>query len=132
MPRLDYYKIEEAIQTILKADTSLVGVHVEVEDEVIFGAESCPWLGIYLMSRSASSHLQGLSAGQRTRFQLNFSLWAWEYSLESQKDVMQRRDDLIGKVEVVLMNNRTLSVEGVDNVAHLWLDGGDMSGGRDE
>lgn len=122
MARVDYYAIETQIQTILQADADLTGVMVTVEEELIFGAESTPWIGIYLDRRDAPSDLQRLSAGQQTTFILAISIWCWEYSLDSLKKAIQLRDDLLGKTEVVLMKNRTLGGQ----VSKSWLEGGDM------
>ena len=126
MARVDYYAIELAIQTLLQGATSLSGVMVTVEEELLFGAETTPWVGIYLDRRDAPADLQGLSAGQRTRFLLRFSIWAWEYSLESVAKAIQLRDDLLGKVEIVLMGNRTLD----GTVNKCWLEGGEMPSAR--
>lgn len=126
MARVDYYAIELAIQTILQSAPSLSGVVVTVEEELLFGAEITPWVGIYLDRRDAPANLQSLSAGQRTRFLLRFSVWCWEFSLESVAKAIQLRDDLLGKVEIVLMDNRTLN----GTVNKSWLEGGEMPSAR--
>lgn len=126
MARVDYYAIEQAIQTLLQGAASLSGVVVTVEEELLFGAEATPWVGIYLERRDAPSDQQSLSAGQRTRFRLRFSIWCWEYSLESVAKAIQLRDDLLGKVEVVLMGDRTLG----NTVSTSWLEGGEMPSAR--
>jgi len=87
---------------------------------MVFGAESTPWVGVYLDRREVPQR-QSLSAGTRTRMQLTFSLWVWCFSLELQEAIKQR-DFHIGSLELVLMANRTIN-EMVDTS---WLSGGRM------
>lgn len=124
MARIDYYAIETEIKTILDADATLTGTLITVEDELLFGAERTPWVGVFLERRDAGD--QSLSSGQRTRYNLRFSIWCWEYSLESISKAIQLRDDLLGKVEVALMGNRTLN----GKVSTSWLEGGDLPSAR--
>ena len=126
MARVDYYAIEQEIKTVLEADAALAGVTVTIEEELMFGSESTPWIGVYLDRRDAPPALQRLGAGQSTRFLLRFPLWCWEYHLESITKAIQRRDDLVGKIEVALMKNRTLS----GKVATSWLEGGELPSAR--
>ena len=122
MARIDYFAIEQQIQTVLQAAADLAGVMVTVEEELLFGAETTPWVGIYLDRRDALAASQSLSGGQQTRYRLRFSIWCWEYHLESLAKALELRDDLIGKVEIALMGNRTLS----GTVITSWLEGGEM------
>lgn len=126
MPRLDYYDIQNEIKAILEADASLAGVTVAIEDEP-FTLESCLFVGIHLTGRTAPDQLQRISAGQQTHYELRFSIRCWSYSMESIADALQKRDDLLGKVEVVLMGNRTIN----GKMAHIRLDGGDMAAGKE-
>ena len=126
MARVDYYAIETQIKSILDADSNLTGTTVSVEGEILFSAEQTPWVGIYLERREAPASLQTLAAGQRTNFLLRFSIWCWSFSLESITKAIQQRDDLLGKVEISLMSNRTLG----NLVRKSWLEGGEMPSGR--
>ena len=126
MARCDYYAIENAIATILRADATLAGVSVIVEDEVAVQRGSI--IGIYLDDRDAPMDLQAIAAGTRTRFNINFSIWCWHFGVGRDRTVvMQQRDDLLGKVEIALMNNRTLS----NTVTMSWLNGGEFISGPD-
>ena len=124
MARLDYYAIETAIKTLLEADATLAGTVVTVEDELLFGAERTPWVGIFLDRRDPGE--QSLSAGTRTRYNIRLSIWCWEYSMESISKAIQLRDDLVGKVEVALMKQRTLN----DTVTKSWIEGGELPSAR--
>jgi hypothetical protein len=126
MARFDYYAVETQIKTILEADSNLTGTTVSIEGELLFSAEQTPWVGIYLERREAPPSLQTLAAGQRTNFLLRFSIWCWSFSLESIAKAIQLRDDLVGKVEISLMSNRTLG----NSVRKCWLEGGEMPSGR--
>lgn len=120
--RVDYWAIENEIAEIIRANTDVVVV--TVEEEMMFGAESSPWVGVYLDRREMAAR-QSLSAGTRTRMQLTFSIWAWCFSLELQEAIKQR-DYCIGSLELVLMANRTIN-EMVDSS---WLSGGRLPSAR--
>lgn len=127
MARVDYFDLENTIKSILEADSSLSGVTITVEGEVPGGGVGLfPYVGIHIERRDPHGG-QPLAAGQRTRLNLKFAIWCWEYSLESVAKAIQLRDDLVGKVEVALMKNRTIN----NKVACIWLDGGRLPSGKD-
>jgi hypothetical protein len=123
---VDYWGIREACQAVLQADADLTGVTVLVEEEFLLSAEMAPVVFIYLEDRTAEAGEQRLAAGTRTDFQLNFNLWCGDFSLNGLPDAIERRDSLIGKVEVALMRQRTL--DGA--VGKLWLTGGQLFDAR--
>lgn len=119
MAKVDYYGIVNEIGTILSTDTELLGVQITIEDEPPL--DSGPWVAVYLESRTPTPG-QSMSAGTRTRYQLRMSVWCWQFSIESTGRAAQLRDELVGKVEIALMKNRTLN----DKVGSIWLDGGQL------
>jgi hypothetical protein len=121
--RVDYWGIEQEIAEIIRANTSVT--IVAVEEEMLFGAESTPWVGVYLDKREVPPARQTLSGGTRTRMQLTFSLWVWCFSLDLQEAIRQR-DYNIGVIELALMAHRTLN-ETVDTS---WLAGGRLPSAR--
>lgn len=123
MSRVDYYDLATEIREILIADDTLEGVQVTVEDDAPL--DSGPWVSVVLVNRSTPMG-QPLAGGTRTRFNVRFSLWCWQFSLESTGVASKLRDDLVGKVEIALMANRTLN----NKVASSWLEGGDMMSER--
>lgn len=125
MARVDYWGIAQAIQRVLQEETALQGVQVTIEDEGLFGAEATPWVGIYIEGRTAPPDMQVLAAGRRTRMLVRFALWCWYMALETEA-AMRGRDDLVGKVEIALMRDRTF--EGA--VATAWLEGGELPSAR--
>src|SRR5437870_418093 len=124
MPRIDYFAIEQGIQTILQADAALaaLGARVVIEEELPFLAETGPWVGIYLERREAPRDLQALAGGQQTRFLVRLTIWCSQFSLKSIAEAIHLRDDLVGKVEIALMSDRRLN----GTVSTSWLDGGDL------
>lgn len=125
MPALDYYAVANAIKSILEASADLAGVTVVVEKEHTFTAGAEPWIGIYVERRDPSPS-QYLDAGQSTRYQIRFSIWVWCMSIEDTERAIKVRNELVGKVEKVLMANRTLN----NLVSMSWLLGGELPSGR--
>lgn len=123
MARIDYWAIEQALKDTLEAN--LNGVSVRVEEEMIFGAEATPWVGVYLERRESPDALQTLCAGQRVRYRMTFSVWCWAYALEMAV-AMRERDDLLGKLELILMANR----EWHEQIEMSWIGGGELPSAR--
>src|SRR3990172_10075056 len=123
MARVDYFDIANEVKEVLIVDSSLQGVQVTVEDDAPL--DSGAWVSVVLVSRNTPPG-QPLAAGTRTRFQIKFSLWCWQFSLESTGVASRLRDDLVGKAEIALMKNRTLN----SKVSTSWLEGGDMMSDR--
>lgn len=106
MSRIDYWGIEQAIATIIKA--AVPRASVIVEEELDFAEGDV--VGIYLDQRSAPAELQSLSAGTRLREQLAFKIWCWHFGFGKDRSMaMQSRDALIGDVETALMANNNLN-----------------------
>jgi hypothetical protein len=127
MARVDYFGIQEQIAAILRDDEDVRALvaEVSVEEEVVMN-EMAPHVIIYLEDRQAPADMQGLRAGQATRFLLRFSIWCIAYSIEKISHAIKLRDELIGTVEVALMKERSL--RGAVNKC--WLEGGQMPSSR--
>jgi len=124
--RVDYFAIQEEMAEIFRAHTDLANIKILVEEEILFGADEGPWLAIYLDRRDAVDGEQYIAAGTSTVFKLSFTIVCAAFSLDSLKSSVKARNDLVGNVELVLMQNRTLN----EKVNMLWLKGGDMPSGR--
>lgn len=122
MARVDYYAIEEAIADHLRVQEDLQNVNIP-PPETEFSFERRPMVLISLDRRDAVEG-QPLAAGTRTRYTVRFSLWCYQFALKL-KDASEMRDDLIGKVEVALMKNRTLD----NSVHYMQLEGGEFESG---
>lgn len=125
MARADYFAVLEAIEAQLKADEDLAEATILVEEDLSF--QSGDTVIIYLERRSAPANQQGLSAGKRTRFLVEVSVWCYHFGLEA-RPAMKNRDDLMGRVEIALMRDRTL--RGM--VDSFYIDGGSFNYGRTE
>jgi len=123
MARIDYYAIEEAIATQLRAAATLVGVTVDVEQEPDFAEGSK--VVIYLIGRNAPEEMQSLSAGLRTRYEITYVAVCMAQMLDL-KGAMEARDDLIGNVETAIMTDRTFG----GAVKSCWLMGGEFENAR--
>lgn len=128
MPAIDYYGIEEAVKTVLEADTDFqaTGAKVFIEEEFVHGmADIGKAVMIYLDKRRPTPG-QPAAAGQQTRYQMQLSLWTRAFFVESIRRAINERDDLLGVVEVALMRKRSLN----DAVSMLWLEGGEFMTGK--
>lgn len=107
MARIDYADIQSEIKTVLTGDATLAGVTVEIERDMLTSPEQCPYVAIFLERRQIFR--RPIAAGTRMDYKIYFVLWCYEYQMESIEAASERRDDLIGKVEVALMKNTTLN-----------------------
>lgn len=121
MGALDYNGILDGIKTALDGDNLLDGTTVEVETDNMFATELTPWVGIYILNRTADDDLQETSSEMETVFLLRIAVVCAEYSLVSPEEAKRLRNVLVGKVEVVLTRNRTLT----ETVESSWLESGD-------
>lgn len=125
MSRIDYFSIEESIEDILKASSDLSegpsDVTVLVEEDISFAGGDI--IQILLKRRDAPEENQPIASGTITRYDVTFSIWCYGYALE-RREAMKRRDDLVGKVEIVLQSNRMLGLPNLVNQS--WFTGGDF------
>jgi hypothetical protein len=128
MARIDYFDIELELKDILESASLLSeGVNaptILIEEDLAFQRGDI--IQILLSRRDAPDELQTLSASGRTRYLLTISIWCYGFAL-TRRDAMRKRDDLVGKVEIVLQSNRTLN----DKVGSSWFGGGDFENRRE-
>ena len=125
MAWIDYTLIAQTIIDRLDADVDLRAfgnVTLAIEEDLDAMVDMMPLVAIYYDRRDAFDADQSLSAGQRTRYQIRFVLWCWHSSYDSLADAAALRNELLAKVEVALMRDRTLG--GLIN--KLWLEGGEF------
>ena len=125
MAAIPYWSIREEIAEILRAN--LTGITIEIEKELEFGIDQSPWVGIYLERREAPADQQPIAAGRVTRMFLEIHIWVFVHAFDLDLGI-KGRDELIGKIELILMANRLLN-ETVDSC---WLDGGELISGQRE
>lgn len=128
MAAVDYVGIRAQIEAALNADVRTSDARVYVEEEPQFGlSDYKSVIAVFMDNRITPVMEQSVSAGKRTRFNLRVSFWVVAFSLESYRKACDARDVLLGDLELVLMDNRTLA----DKVATSWLEGGEMFSARD-
>jgi len=125
MARIDYYYGQTLLKTGLEAELGS-GVTVEIEPENI-EAESCPFVGIYLLSREPTAD-QPIAAGTIQRYTLKIELWCYQCNPDKAK-AFEHRDDLMGNVEIAIMNQRQSKDLGQYGLA---LMGGEFESGYNE
>ena len=121
MAAIDYHGILTTLKTLLEADATLAGVPVRVEEDPTFDLAGAGTALVIMLNSRRESPGQPLAAGKRIRWHIRVSVWSVGYGL-SFEEAAQRRDSLVGALELVLMKNRTVS----DKVGAGWVEGGDF------
>lgn len=128
MAAVDYKGIRDSLESILTGDSRVNGYRIFVEEEPQFGLQDAERaIVVYLDRRAARGPDQVASAGKRTRWELRVTFWVFAFSLESYRKACGLRDDLTAQLELVLMENRTIS----GKVAHSYLEGGAFVSARE-
>ena len=127
MAAVDYHGLLTTLKELLEADDTLIGVPVFVEEDPQFDLSGAGTAIILTLGNRRASSGQPLAAGKRTRWEVTLSVWAMGFAL-SFDQAAKKRDDLVGALELVLMNNRTIS----DKLASGWIEGGEFISVRDE
>lgn len=115
MAAIGYYALLQEIQALLEGDPTLGRVTVAIENQGLVNALA-PWVNLRLDRRDAPEQFLG---GTRQRYLLRILATCGQYALDL-GEASRLRDELLGAVELVLMNNRT--VNGF--VTTSWLEGG--------
>lgn len=120
MARIDYNLLATRVQAALKADPALSEAQVTIEDDI--NLDTGPWVAIYLTRRDAPAADQRIAAGRKLVYNVTLALWCWQYALESAARAIELRNDLLGKVEIALLKDRTLG----GAAEFVTLEGGEM------
>ena len=121
MPAVRYHEILDALRQIFESDprTGDALVHIETDPTMdVVGAQKAILL---VMDSRKPQDDQPIAAGKRTRYDLKIGIWAIGYAIDL-GEAASIRDTLLGEIELVLMENRTIR----DKVATSWLMGGDF------
>jgi hypothetical protein len=122
--KVDYWGVKNELRQIL--DDALDNVTVVVEADMQMAAEQTPWVGVYLEGRDIPRD-QPIAAGRVSRVRVRLSIWVWCHNIESLEASEKERDRLLGEIELILMNNRTLN----NKVEALWIEGGELPSTKD-
>lgn len=122
MAAVDYFGIAERIVEILKLDDRLQTVPITAEAALPMTTLDQGLIVVEATRRRAMDG-QPIAAGRRLRLEVDYAIWCYGFALDQQQGAPYRvRDDLIGRVELVLMANRQLR----DGVNVLYLNGGEF------
>lgn len=122
MSAIDYTGILSSLQTIFGNDSRTSAARVYVEEDPQFGqSDAGKAIVLTMVSRSPSSG-QSMAAGKRTRYAARIGCWSVGFDMASFNDACIKRDALLASVELVLMDNRTIS----GKVTAAQLEGGEF------
>lgn len=123
---VDYSGIRTSLRTLLTASASLANVRIYIEQEPEIGLPDAGLaLAIFGLSRNAIAS-QPAAFGKQTIYNLRTAIWTFSFNMESYEAACTSRDGLLGVLELVLMENRTIS----NKVASSWLEGGEIFSAR--
>lgn len=121
MSAANYYAVSAAIKAVIAANSATIGnADVQIETLPMLDPEGIRKVYILVDGRDAPAGEQRLAAGRTTDFLVTYSIWCFGFHIESGEAAAKMRDDLIGAVEIALMNNRTLN----GTVHTCWIEGG--------
>ena len=123
---VDYAGIRTQLKSLLNADARTSGARIYIEEEPQIGLPDAGLaIAVFSLNRSAIAS-QPASFGRQTIYNLRTALWTFCFSMESHEKACELRDTLLGNLELVLMENRTIG----GKVASSWLDGGEIFSAR--
>lgn len=125
MAVVDYHGIKVKLAEILKADPRTSHCHPRIEANLMRSYALTPWVAIWTVGRVAQDADQRMAAGEDTFFRVSHKLLVVHHSLDGMEAAAKLRDEFMGKLEHVLMANRTIG----GTVETLMLKGGEMGSG---
>jgi hypothetical protein len=129
MSAIDYHGIGVEIKNVLEADSNFAAVTVaEPGIYPTFDPQgNKDSVYIYLESRTAADGIQRIRAGTSTDEIVTFVIWSFSWHADKISEAEKFRDQLVGRVELALMGNRTLN----SKVKTSWLRGGKFYGAEE-
>lgn len=128
--RIDYYDILQAVRTAIVSDAEVERHNPELTQRVYIERPLTlegPSIFIYRERRDAPAEEQRISQGRRVDYDFSVTVWCLEVDFDSVEKASRRCDNLLGKVELALLNDRTLG----GTVAYHWITGGEFTSGED-
>lgn len=112
MSAIDYKGIRDLTETILNEavgnDGDLEGCRVYVEEEPQIGLnDTRAAIAVFLGDRTAAGVEQRIAAGLRQRYHLQLEIWVLAFDLESYRAACDKRDAVLGALELLLMEQRS-------------------------
>src|SRR3990172_2339488 len=127
MARINYSALLKGIEQVLQNDGDIVAFQADVlVKKPVPTTLTGPVVNIFEDRRDPTPS-QDISAGTRKRYTIRWAIWVTCFSADSYADAAEQRDELLGKVEIALMKNRTLA--GVLPNSSLDIQGGELGRG---
>ena len=122
MAAANYYNVAAQIKAVIAADPAgaIGAADVQIEQLPILDPQGIRKVYILTDDRQAPAGEQMIMAGKSTDFLVTYSIWCFGFHLDEGQDAAKMRDDLMGAVEVAIMNDRTLN----GSVRTCWIEGG--------
>lgn len=119
--------IEKIMETAIEPEGVLEGARLFIEEEPQFGlADYDATISVFLERRGPSSD-QNAAAGRRTRFDMQISFWVCAFDMSSYREACDKRDRIVGQLELLLMANRILKrPNGSDLNDTFQMEGGEI------
>lgn len=130
MAKIAYYSIQAAVRTILMTGlTGQAATNVYIERPRPLSCDLDPFISIFGRGRSAPADRQYIASHTRMSIEWQLSIWVWANALtdDTLAGAIQARDNYLGDIEILIMQNPTLSA----TVDSAWCEGGDMDTGKD-
>ena len=122
MAAIDYTGILTSLKALLDADSRTNNARVYIEEDPQFGqADAGRAVVLTLVGRLPSAG-QPMAAGKRTRYVVRIGAWSVGFDMASFEAACAKRDALLAQVELVVMDNRTIS----GKVTSAQLEGGEF------
>jgi hypothetical protein len=129
MSQIDYYAIEEAIETQLNNSLTTVGVKIDIEYATTMDI-SVPWIGIFLVEAPRNVAVIRATTGPYNDVKPTFGITCRGYNLESMAEACRQRDNLLKEVEEVLQLDTSIqSTVSMSNITNTDFEAGTESEG---
>ena len=130
MARIDYGALTVAIRDFIASLAEVRAAQASVEvARVIALAGTTPFIGVFEQRRTRTAG-QSIAAGTRVRYSVQWKIVVAALSGKGFADASFQRDDLISRIEVAFLNDRTAG--GAFPNRGLELAGGDLRSGPGE
>lgn len=127
MGRINYTAILKGIEQVLRNDGDVIAFNADVLiQKPVPTTLTEPVINVFEDRRDPTPG-QDIAVGTRKRYTIRWAVWVTCFSSNSYADAAEQRDELLGKVEIALMKNRTL--DGVLPNASLDIQGGELGRG---
>ena len=122
MAAIDYAGVLTSLKALLDADSRTNDARTYIEEDPQYGLSDSGKVIVLTLNRRSATAGQSLAAGKRQRYLLSVGVWSVAFDMASFDAAAAKRDALLAQVELVLMDNRTLS----GKVVALNLTGGEF------